>query len=465
MRNAGIFYFKGRTSGMAIHRTIKTKTSGRKWKSIDGETLKDRLSLDAYAILIYILGKSDDWEVYSGEIAAQFRASLNRVRKGLNELISKGYMTRVPRYENGKLKGWIYQVYEIPALAKTATLEPAYSASSHSGNDQLPSMDKRPSMEKRPNMKKSSYSEATTSPSASSDYEEFQFDGKKTPSPPPPEDTSSHPPEDLDALMDTPSPPNLAIPGRSTLDDFLIPYQPLYQEILCKEPPKISEHHWDILNWNKDRRERLQALTANPKRLRHMLLFCREYVPLEGHDRWGNGGDQSPYILTSDDCWNNFLIYEKARAAVREGKEPKQKDEQAVYWYLNKIKTRWISRALELDLYTEDDMRRLAQQEAERKRQAEERERRDAERLVQEREKKEREKEEERKAQEESRAYKEYIESIPHDLLRDLFDWDIIPPAETKAAVSSRASVEELRRLIHSHKSPIEVVSAAKDAG
>ena len=93
-----------------------------------------------------------------------------------------------------------------------------------------------------------------------------------------------------------------------------------------------------------------------------MLLFCRECVPLAGHDRWGNGGDQSPYILTSDDCWGNFVIYEKARAAVREGKEPKQKDQQAVYWYLDKIKTRWISRALELDLYTEDDIRRLAQE-------------------------------------------------------------------------------------------------------
>src|SRR5208337_4841758 len=123
---------------MAIHRTIKTKTSGRYWKSIDSETLQDRLSLDAYAILIYILSKSDDWEVYSGEVAAHFGASPDRVRRGLNELISKGYMTRLPRYENGKLNGWIYQVYEIPALPKAATLETDHAASSHPENDQLP---------------------------------------------------------------------------------------------------------------------------------------------------------------------------------------------------------------------------------------------------------------------------------------------------------------------------------------
>ena len=58
---------------MAIHRTIKTKTSGRKWKSIDGETLKAMLSLDAYAILIYILGKKNDWKnargLINGDIA------------------------------------------------------------------------------------------------------------------------------------------------------------------------------------------------------------------------------------------------------------------------------------------------------------------------------------------------------------------------------------------------------------
>jgi hypothetical protein len=450
---------------MAIHRTIKTKTSGRFWKSIDGETLKAKLSLDAYAILMYILGKSDDWEVYSGEVAAQFRASLTRVRKALNELISKGYMTRVPRYANKKLKGWIYQVYEIPALAKTATLETDHTASSHSENDQLPSMDKRPSMNKRPSKKKSSCS-ATTSPSASSNDEEFQSSGEKTSPPHPPEDTSSPSQPNLDEpihLEHTFSPINLTEGGGVSadvmMDKFLEIYRPLYKEVIREMPPEVSEHHRRIIPWDEDRRERLRALTADPGLLRRMLLFCREDVPLEGHDRWGKGGNKSPYILTDNDCWQRFVIYEKTRVAVREGAgEPKNKDEQKVYWYLNDIKRGWRRKAFELDLYTDDDIRRLAKEDAEEKRQAEERERRDAEYLAQRKQKEEEEKERERKKQEEFKAGQEYLENLPDDVI-DVISDIYHTPEDIKAAIRSQASIEELRALIRSHKSPVEVTS------
>lgn len=424
------------TSEMAIHRTTKTTTSGRNWKCIDGETLQDRLSLDAYAILIYILGKSDDWEVYSGEVAAHFRVSLDRVRKGLNELISKGYMTRVPRYENGKLKGWIYQVYETPGLPKTATLETDHTASSHPENDQLPNMDKRPNKDKRPNMKKSSYS-ATTSPSAS----EFQSNGEETSSPSQPNLDEPIQPEH------TFSPANLTEGGGVRVDmvgKFLENYCPFYEEIIGETPPEVSEHHKDILTWDKDRRERLQALTADPGLLRRMLMFCCQDVPLEGHKRWGKGGNKSPYILTDNDCWQRFMIYEVAREAVREGKEPKNKDELKVYWYLNEIKKNWKRRAFDLDLYTEDDIERLAKEEAAEKRQSEERERRDAEYLAQRRQKEEAEKERERKAQEESKAWQKYLDDLPSDLIKVISDPSGITE-DIKAAFRSRASVEVLR--------------------
>ena len=242
------------------------------------------------------------------------------------------------------------------------------------------------------------------------------------------------------------------------VDKFLDTYCPLYEEIIGETPPEVDEHHRDILTSNKNRRERLQTLTADPGLLRRMLWFCHEDVPLEGHDRWGKGGNKSPYILTDNDCWQRFMVYEKARTAVREGREPKSSDEQKVYWYLNEIKKNWKRRAFDLDLYTEDDIRRLANEEAEEKRQAEERERRDAEYLAQRRQKEEAEKEKERKAQEEFKAWQEYLDNLPPDLIKLISDPSGVPE-DIKVAIRSRASVDELRALIQAHKSPVEVIA------
>ena len=295
---------------------------------------------------------------------------------------------------------------------------------------------------------------ATTSPSASSDNEEFQSNG---------EDTSFPSQPNLDEPIQpehTFSPADLAEGGGvrvDMVDKFLDIYCPLYEEIIGESPPEISEHHRRIIPWDEDRRERLLALTADPGLLRRMLMFCREDVPLEGHDRWGKGGNKSPYILTSDDCWQRFVIYEAAREAVRVSKEPKNEDEQKVYRYLNEIKRTWKRKAFDLDLYTRDDIERLAVEEAEEKRQTEERERREAERVAQRKQKEEEEKEKETKAQEDFKAWQEYLDNLPPDVIEVICNPFNIPE-DIKAAIRSRASVEELRALIQS-RNPVEVIS------
>ena len=72
-RNGAQAFFisrEGTSDGeMAIHRTTKTNEERTQLEmNFLARLSKIELSLDAYAILIYILGKSDDWEVYSGEV-------------------------------------------------------------------------------------------------------------------------------------------------------------------------------------------------------------------------------------------------------------------------------------------------------------------------------------------------------------------------------------------------------------
>ncbi|OES45385.1 conserved phage C-terminal domain-containing protein [Domibacillus iocasae] len=71
------------------------------------------LSFKAKGILVYLLSRPDDWQVYESEIIKHSRDGKDSVRNGIKELIEQGYISRSNfRTDNGKFAGYIYDVYE-----------------------------------------------------------------------------------------------------------------------------------------------------------------------------------------------------------------------------------------------------------------------------------------------------------------------------------------------------------------
>lgn len=75
----------------------------------------ERLSYKAKGILLYLLSRPDDWQVYEIEIMKHAKDGRDSVRGGIKELIEAGYIDRAQkRDENGKFVGYNYDVFEVP---------------------------------------------------------------------------------------------------------------------------------------------------------------------------------------------------------------------------------------------------------------------------------------------------------------------------------------------------------------
>lgn len=77
--------------------------------------MDSKLSAKATGILVYLLSRPDNWQIYEVEICKHFTDGRASIRSGVKELITAGYIHRVQtRGENGKFKNYIYSVYEQP---------------------------------------------------------------------------------------------------------------------------------------------------------------------------------------------------------------------------------------------------------------------------------------------------------------------------------------------------------------
>lgn len=73
------------------------------------------ISMQATAVLTYLLSKPDNWRVYENDIANHFTNGKYAVRTAIQELISTGYMIRAQaRTNGGQFDGYDYQVSEKP---------------------------------------------------------------------------------------------------------------------------------------------------------------------------------------------------------------------------------------------------------------------------------------------------------------------------------------------------------------
>lgn len=77
--------------------------------------MDNRLSWKAKGILMYLLSRPVDWQVYEKEVIRHAQDGRDSVRSGINELIEVGYVTREEKRNHlGQFRGYNYQVYEEP---------------------------------------------------------------------------------------------------------------------------------------------------------------------------------------------------------------------------------------------------------------------------------------------------------------------------------------------------------------
>ncbi|MGO1314745.1 replication protein [Staphylococcus equorum] len=73
------------------------------------------LSWKAKGILLYLLSRPDDWQIYETELEKHSSDGLSGIKSGIKELEEIGYIQRNrKRDENGRLNGYEYLVYEQP---------------------------------------------------------------------------------------------------------------------------------------------------------------------------------------------------------------------------------------------------------------------------------------------------------------------------------------------------------------
>ncbi|HAL08947.1 MAG TPA: DNA replication protein DnaD [Staphylococcus sp.] len=75
----------------------------------------NKISWKAKGILLYLLSRPDDWQVYETELVKHTSDGLSSLKSGIKELEEVGYIQRVrKRDEKGRLKEYEYSVFEHP---------------------------------------------------------------------------------------------------------------------------------------------------------------------------------------------------------------------------------------------------------------------------------------------------------------------------------------------------------------
>ncbi|PAL08898.1 DNA replication protein DnaD [Staphylococcus hominis] len=96
--------------------TFRVKKESGNFVTIHKDFITDeRLSAKAKGILLYLLSRPDDWQIYTEEIKKHMKDGAKSINTGIHELIDCGYIKRSKkRQENGVFNGYEYLVYELP---------------------------------------------------------------------------------------------------------------------------------------------------------------------------------------------------------------------------------------------------------------------------------------------------------------------------------------------------------------
>ena len=96
---------------MAIFRVHKKNN----YTQVDNYLIRDKnLSLKDKGLMVVLLSLPEDWEYSVKGLEQICRESRNTINDILNNLEKYNYLERNRIYENGKIKEWRYDIYEIP---------------------------------------------------------------------------------------------------------------------------------------------------------------------------------------------------------------------------------------------------------------------------------------------------------------------------------------------------------------
>lgn len=96
----------------------------------------DNLSWKAKGILLYLLSRPDDWQIYETELVRHSTDGLSGLKTGIKELEKVGYIQRTrKRDDKGRLKEYEYVVYEKPNHIRFSNVGKTYVGKSHTTNN------------------------------------------------------------------------------------------------------------------------------------------------------------------------------------------------------------------------------------------------------------------------------------------------------------------------------------------
>jgi len=99
---------------MSLYQFKKHKR--KNFTTVDNTFINDsNLNWKAKGILLYLLSRPDDWQVYIKDLVNKAADGEKALRSGLNELEKHGYLARfVERDEKGRFIKTLYQIFENP---------------------------------------------------------------------------------------------------------------------------------------------------------------------------------------------------------------------------------------------------------------------------------------------------------------------------------------------------------------
>lgn len=104
-----------------------SKNPDNPYVMVDKHFVEDKnLSAKAKGILLYLLSKPDNWQVYQEDITKNMKEGKEAIRSGINELIESNYIERTRlKDDKGKFSGYEYIVRERPVTQFSVNGKPA----------------------------------------------------------------------------------------------------------------------------------------------------------------------------------------------------------------------------------------------------------------------------------------------------------------------------------------------------
>lgn len=94
----------------------------------------ENLSWKAKGILLYLLSRPDDWQIYETELVRHSTDGLSGLKTGIKELEKVGYIQRTrKRDDKGRLKEYEYAVYEKPIHIRFSNVGKTYIGKTNVG--------------------------------------------------------------------------------------------------------------------------------------------------------------------------------------------------------------------------------------------------------------------------------------------------------------------------------------------